>query len=95
MGDQGCFCGLRGEQNMDELNRPRQCFPAAFVPDGYVDVLKTAFIQSGELIHGDRVRAFISPFCREVDTMEDFDALEFQLHKAGSPLLDYLKQHFK
>lgn len=94
MGDDGFFCGLRGEKDMDSLNRPRQCFPTAYVPDGYVDVLKTAFIKSGELIHGNRMRSFISPFCHEVDNLEDFDALEFQLHKEGSPLLDYLRQHY-
>lgn len=92
--EDGYYTGIQTD-DMDLLNQPRQMFPTVYVPDGYVDVLRTSFIRSSQTIHGKKVMGFISPVCREVDTMEDFQALEFQLQKEGSPLLDYLKQHFE
>ncbi|GJQ51015.1 MAG: hypothetical protein HKUEN01_34010 [Candidatus Kuenenia stuttgartiensis] len=91
--DDGFFTGLQ-TNDMDALNRPRQMFPTVYVPDGYVDILKTDFIKNSDSIHGNRVLAFISPFCREVDTIEDFEMMEFQVRREGSPLLTYLKDHF-
>lgn len=91
--DDGFFTGLQTD-DMDALNRPRQMFPTVYVPDGYVDILKTDFIKNSDSIHGNRVLAFISPFCREVDTMEDFEMLEFQVQRGGSPLLTYMKENF-
>ncbi len=91
--DDGFFTGLQSD-DMDALNKPRQMFPTVYVPDGYIDILKTDFIKSSNTIHGNRVLAFISPFCREVDTIEDFEMLEFQVQKEGSSLLTYLKENF-
>jgi len=91
--DDGFFTGLQSD-DMDALNKPRQMFPTVYIPDGYIDILKTDFIKNSDTIHGNRVLAFISPFCREVDTLEDFEMLEFQIHKEDSPLLAYLKYHF-
>ena len=45
-------------------------------------------------IHGPRIMAFVSPMCYEVDTLEDFEFLEFQIREMGSPLLEFLKTNF-
>ena len=74
-------------------NLPRQSFPKVYVPDGYVDVLRTQFILGADDIHGDRIMGYISPICVEVDTSEDFERLEFTLRRYGSPLLDYLRTY--
>ena len=91
--DDGFYTGIQTD-DMDLLNQPRQMFPTVYVPDGYVDVLSTSFVSSSNTIHGKNVLGFVSPVCREVDTIEDFQALEFQLQQEGSPLLDYLKKNF-
>lgn len=91
--EDGFYTGIQTDE-MDLLNKPRQLFPTVYVPDGYVDVLRTSFVTSSQSIHGNKVMGFITPFCREVDTIEDFQALEFQIRKEGSPLLDYLKKNF-
>lgn len=91
--EDGYFTGLQSD-DMDVLNKPRQMFPTVYVPDGYVDILKTDFIKNSDSIHGNRVLAFISSFCREVDTLEDFEMLEFQVQREGSPLLTYLRENF-
>jgi hypothetical protein len=37
---------------------------------------------------------FVSPACVEVDSVEDFEFLEFELRKGASPVFDYLKANF-
>lgn len=91
--DDGFYTGITTD-DMDLLNQPRQMFPTVYVPDGYVDVLRTSFIETVGAMHGQRVLGFISPVCREVDTIEDFEALEFQVTKQGSPLRDYMLTTF-
>ncbi len=75
-------------------NLPRQLLPKVFIPDGYVDVLKTAHVLQAEEIHGDRILGYQSPACREVDTPEDFAYLEFEAGRIDSKVLDFLKAHF-
>jgi N-acylneuraminate cytidylyltransferase len=91
--EDGYYTGIQTD-DMDLLNQPRQMFPTVYVPDGYVDVLRTSFVTSSHTIHGKKVLGFVSPVCREVDIFEDFQALEFQLQREGSPLLEYLKKNF-
>jgi CMP-N,N'-diacetyllegionaminic acid synthase len=65
--------------DLDRANDPRQSFPATFLANGYIDVLSTDFIRSSGMLHGNRVIPFITPLALEVDTMEDFDMLEYHL----------------
>lgn len=87
----GYFHSIIDSINNERINDPRQGFPDVFVPDGYVDVLSTSFIKKSNLLHGDKMIGFISPHCREVDTIDDFDYLDFEIQKKGSVLLDFLK----
>jgi len=94
--DEGYLMALiTDDTRLDNFNRPRQGYPMVFIPDGYVDVVRTSFVLGSSLLHGDRVLGFESPFCTEVDSVEELELLEFQLRKHGSPLLDYLKLHWK
>lgn len=94
--DAGYLTALTADDtNLDRLNLPRQSYPTAFIPDGYVDIVRSSFVLGASLLHGDRVLGFESPYCTEVDSVEELELLEFQLHKHGSPLLDYLKLNFK
>jgi len=75
-------------------NWPRQMLPKVFIPDGYVDVLKTAYVLGSEEIHGDHIVGYVSPACSEVDTPEDFDYLEFQVNRTPIKVLDFLRAHY-
>jgi N-acylneuraminate cytidylyltransferase len=68
-----------GGTDLDRANGPRQGFPSTYLANGYVDVLSTSFIQDTGLLHGDRVLPFITPLALEVDTIDDFDLLEYHL----------------
>ncbi|NQT66893.1 MAG: acylneuraminate cytidylyltransferase family protein [Actinobacteria bacterium] len=91
----GYFKGMVSNLSNEQLNAPRQEFPDVYIPDGYVDVLKTSFIQQTGLIHGEKMIGYISPFCIEVDTFEEFEILEYELKKKNYRILEYLKQNFK
>lgn len=64
---------------LDAANNARQQFPVTYIANGYVDVLSTIFIRKKKLIHGNHVLPFITPVVTEVDTMDDFSRLEFEL----------------
>lgn len=66
---------------LDAANNARQQFPATYQANGYVDVLSSQFVRSHGLIHGDWVVPFITPTVVEVDTLDDFDHLEFLLSR--------------
>lgn len=92
--ERGYFHGLKSDETRpDYTNLPRQMFPAVYIPDGYVDVLRTSFLLESDDLHGDHIVGYVSPRCVEVDTLEDFEYLEFHLNKAESPLLDFLAEH--
>jgi len=90
----GYFHSISTEYSMEDMNRPRQAFPDVFIPNGYVDVLKSSCIQETKSMHGKKILGFISPRCHEVDTLEDLDYLEFEISKKGNGLLDYLKKYY-
>ena len=73
---------------------PRQSFPNAYHPNGYVDIIKTDFVQKSSHLHGSNILAFVTPFTLEVDRLEVFDYLEYQLSKYANPIYDYLQEHF-
>lgn len=66
---------------LDSANNARQQFPTTYQANGYVDVLSSVFIRKSGLIHGDYVLPFITPSVVEVDTLDDFAHLEFQISR--------------
>ena len=94
--EQGYLIALTTDDaSLDRFNLPREAYPVAFIPDGYVDIVRSSFVLSTELFHGDRVLGYESPQCTEVDSAEELEYLEFELSKHGSPLIDYLNRHYK
>jgi len=67
---------LFGDSELD-TNAPRQTFPDTYQANGYVDILSTKFIIENNKIHGKRTLPFITDPAFEVDTIEDFDYLEY------------------
>jgi N-acylneuraminate cytidylyltransferase len=81
--------GAPGE-TLDAANNARQQFPTTYMANGYVDVLSTAFIRQHGLIHGSRVMPYVTPVVTEVDTLDDFSRLEYELTQSPS----FLQQLF-
>ena len=90
--DEGFFKGLREDLTPEKVNLPRQTFPKMYNPDGYVDIVRSSHVLHNTTLHGEKMLVFESPQCGEIDKQEDFEYLEYQILKHGSPIQDYLKQ---
>jgi CMP-N-acetylneuraminic acid synthetase len=66
----------------DYFNLPRQMFPMAYQPNGYIDILKPAYLaQKKEGIFGSKMLGFETPYSVEIDTEAEFDYLEYLMEK--------------
>lgn len=92
--DKGYFTGILPEYSNEKINAPRQSFLDVYIPDGYIDVLKTSFITASGQMYGNNMIGFVSPVCVEVDSVKDFEFLEFELQNNNNPVLEYLKTNF-
>lgn len=88
----GFFKGVASEFTNDMLNNPRQGFPDVYIPDGYVDVLDVKYIRESGNLHGPKIVAFESPQCTEIDTMRDFEILNFDLNTQDYDIFTHLKE---
>jgi CMP-N,N'-diacetyllegionaminic acid synthase len=89
----GYFHGLVGNDKEKEIyNLPKESFDNVYIPDGYVDIVKSSHVMHNKTIHGNNMIGFESPVCTEVDSPQEFEYIQYQLKKTGSLLLDYLNQ---
>lgn len=75
---------------------PRQLFPQAYHPNGYIDIMRSSFIKNSKfkLCFGNKILPFITPIVTEVDTPEDFEYLEHEITKKRSAAYDYLIKNY-
>ena len=74
--------------SLDEANGPRQAFPPVYIPDGYVDVLRTECIVGNNQI--ERMIAFQSPETIDVDYIGDLERLEEASSSYINSITEYL-----
>jgi CMP-N-acetylneuraminic acid synthetase len=85
-------CYFRGLVDGEDYNLPKEAFEQVYIPDGFVDIVRSSFAMNNKEIHGNRMIGFESPVCTEVDSIEEFEYIQYQLDKNGSELLSYLDQ---
>ena len=65
---------------LNDLNQPRQLLPKVFVPNGYIDLIRNSQIPLSSL-HGEKIKLFQTPYSHEVDTIDDFKFIQFQMNQ--------------
>jgi len=91
----GFLTGLfPGDPRPEYFNLPRQAFPPAYHPNGYVDIYLPRLVMETRALHGPRILGFVTPATVEIDTPEDIAYLECLMERSGHPLLEYLEEHF-
>ena len=95
MREDGYFKSIKDGLSLDDANNPRQSFPDVYIPDGYVDLLRTEFIIDNNLLHGDRMIGFVVPDGVDIDAMKDVEFLEYYVQDHQVELYDYLHKNFK
>jgi len=93
--DNGYYKTLFPQLSLDESNGPRQNFEPVFIPNCYVDVLKTDYIIKNEKIHGDMMVAFETTDIIDIDTEEDAIALTVAIKESKSDVYEYLIKNYK
>lgn len=64
------FQGMRP----DDVNLPRQSFEKVFIPDGYIDVLKSETILQEHCVYGDKALPFlVEQDVIDIDSVEDLE----------------------
>ena len=74
----------------DYTNLPRQTFPKAYQPNGYIDIAKRETINLGGSAFGQEIMPVITEHVTEVDMEYEFDILTHQLETTGHTLLNIL-----
>lgn len=60
-------------------NLPRQVFEDAYIPNGYVDIVKTKIFESSDILHGENIYLFETTHTADIDVIDDFYFAEKQL----------------
>ncbi len=79
--ENGYFKTLGGSADLETANQPRQMFPKTYQPNGYVDVLKSEYVLRQHKVHGDKVVPFITEHAVEVDSIQEFEYLEYRISR--------------
>ncbi len=73
-------------------NLPRQFFEDAYIPNGYVDIIRTSVLMNTGLLHGGRIKLWETEEVPDIDTIADFDyATSILCQKEFKNLIDYLE----
>lgn len=93
--EDGYLAGLFPHERRPEyFNLPRQAFPPAYWPNGYVDAIRPQTIRQEGALYGPRVLAFVTAKTVEIDGPDELEYLRFALERESNPLLEHLRQHF-
>ena len=72
------------------FNLPRQLFPTAYHPNGYVELVRRNTLMNEGTLYGPKVLGAITPFSIEIDTPEDFNYLEYYVKRHPQPIIKKL-----
>lgn len=92
--EDGYYKSILSNLTLDEANNPRQAFPDVYIPDGYIDILKTSFIVKNDLMHGDRMIGYVVPGGTDVDAMKDIEFLDYFMASHDHEIFRYLKENY-
>ena len=67
--------------DLEYSNLPRQMAMKTFKPNGYIDIVKTNTFKDSKTFYGDKILAFITDPIIEIDTIEEFEYLEYLISK--------------
>ena len=71
------ICGL----SLDEANGPRQKYPQVYIPNGYVDIIRTQSLMKNHNLHGEYGLSFETPELIDIDYDAELDIINEQVSK--------------
>jgi len=67
-----------------DTNLPRQSYPKTYSPNGYIDIVTPEVFMNSENFYGDKIYSFITDKTYEIDTIDDFNYIEYILTKKNA-----------
>jgi len=86
------YTPISDDYTLEDTGRPRQSFPPAYIPNGYVDIIRSAYVKNNDSLFGDKIFGYITSIGYEVDTKEEFEYLEYQITKQNLKIINYLNK---
>ena len=65
-------------------NLPRQNYPKTYSPNGYIDIVNPQVFMNSDSFYGDKIYSFITDKTYEIDTIDDFNYIEYILTKKNA-----------
>ena len=89
--EDGWLTGLFGDDPRPEyFNPPRQAFPPAYHPNGYVDAVRPSTVAAQGSMYGSSVLAEVTAPVVEIDGPEELEYVRYRVERFGHPLLEAL-----
>lgn len=70
------------EVDSEYFNKPRQCYPQNYLPNGYIDIVKPEWFMNNPTFHGNKILSFVTDSIIEIDTEEDLLRLTEKLKQS-------------
>ena len=93
----GAMTPFMSHRKKEFYNLPRQAFEEAFIPNGYVDIIRPNVIVKLKTLHGNKMKLWETPEVPDIDVQKDFILAEKMIseNKFSSLNIDkYLKAFF-
>jgi len=72
-------------------NLPRQVFEDAYIPNGYVDIIRPSVLRKTGILHGERIKLWETTKIADIDVLEDYGFAAKILHEERfKQILDFL-----
>ncbi|MDA9171065.1 acylneuraminate cytidylyltransferase family protein [Alphaproteobacteria bacterium] len=69
---------------VDYTSLNKQDLPTVWVPNGYVDIVKSENIIKNKEIYGDNIVKFETDYCIEIDSSEELEFINYHIKKYGN-----------
>jgi len=86
---------LTDKLTIADTDRPRQSFDDVYIPNGYVDVIRTSVVLEQNSVYGDNILLFETTRVLEIDTLEDFELIENMLKLKKYRIFEQLQKKYQ
>lgn len=89
------FTGFMSSLDDEALNLPKEAFDKAYIPNGYIDIVRRNTLMNTNSVYGREMLAFETPPVVEIDSPDELEYIRYLLKRDGSEVHDYLEINSK
>ena len=78
------------DKRVEYYNLPRQVFPKAYQPNGYIDIFKSAYVLENKVLYGNNILGFVTDYVDDLDTLQDLKMIRDKMKLYNYPLVNYI-----